>query len=59
MDVSVMVIYPDGTATEEILDAIPRVGEKIGAYAVARVETKAPDDEADYGTWVYLQKTEE
>ncbi|OPY68549.1 MAG: hypothetical protein A4E57_01729 [Syntrophorhabdaceae bacterium PtaU1.Bin034] len=55
----VTIIYPDGTVAEETLDSIPKVGEKIGAFAIARVETKGPDDEVDTGIWIYLQKAEE
>lgn len=56
---TVTVIYPDGTVTEEILQVIPKVGEKIGALVVGRVETKGPDDEVDTETRIYLQKAEE
>ncbi len=55
----ITLIYPDGTVTEDDVDRIPTVGQKIGALVVARVELKKPDDEADTGTWVYLQKAEE
>ncbi len=55
----VTLIYPDGTVTEESLASIPKVGEKIGALVVAKVETKKPDKEADTATWVYLKKAEE
>jgi hypothetical protein len=55
----ITLIYPDGTVTEDDVDRIPAVGQKIGALVVARVELKKPDDEADTGTWVYLQKAEE
>jgi hypothetical protein len=55
----VTVIYPDGTIAEEELDRIPEAGRKMGAYVVAKVETKKPDDEADTGTWIYLKKAEE
>ena len=59
MSAIVTLIYPDGTTEEEALDAIPRVGERIGALAVAKVQTEAPDDEVDTAVWVYLQKSEE
>lgn len=55
----VTLIYPDGTVTEEPLDTVPKVGEKIGALVVARVDIKKPDDEVDTATWVYLKKAEE
>jgi len=55
----VTLIYPDGTTEEEAFDAIPRVGDRMGAMAVAKVQTKAPDDEVDTAVWVYLQKAGE
>ena len=55
----VTMIYPDGTVAEEEVDAIPKAGEKMGAFSVARVDEKKPDDEPDTGTWVYLSKAEE
>ncbi len=59
MDGPITIIYPDGTVTEEDVDRIPAIGQRMGALVVARVELKKPDDEADTGTWVYLQKAEE
>lgn len=56
---SVTFIYPDGTVTEEALDTLPEVGERIGTLVVARITTKGPDDEVDTGAWVYLSEAEE
>jgi hypothetical protein len=56
---SITLIYPDGTESDESLDNIPRVGERIGAFVVARIETKGPDDEVDTEMRIYLQKAEE
>jgi hypothetical protein len=49
MHESVTLIYPDGTVADESLDIIPKVGERVGVYVVARIETKGPDDEGDTG----------
>jgi hypothetical protein len=56
---SVTLVYPDGTASDESLDIVPRVGERIGAFVVARIETKGPDDEVDTEMRIYLQKADE
>ncbi len=59
MSISITVIYPDGTISEETLDDIPKTGEKIGAFVVARVETNRPRDKTDTCARVFLQKAEE
>jgi hypothetical protein len=56
---SVTFIYPDGTITDEALDRVPEVGDRVGALVVARVETKGPDDEVDTGAWVYLSEADD
>jgi hypothetical protein len=58
MDGEFVLIYPDGTVTDETLEEPPVVGKKIGTHIVVRIETKKPDDEADTETWVYLRKEE-
>ncbi len=55
----VTIIYPDGTLSDEVLYSVPGVGTRVGPFVVARIEEKAPDDEVDTETRVYLQKAQE
>jgi hypothetical protein len=55
----VTLIYPDGTTEEETLDAVPKVGERMGSLTVARVQMKGPDDEVDTAVWVYLKSAKD
>jgi hypothetical protein len=52
------LVFPGGCVTDENMDALPRIGEKIGSFIVADVKAEGPGDEIDTATWVYLLKAE-